>query len=64
MDLKELRSKSPEELRRLLQEFHAKMQAHRLKLAARQSTQTSELGQLKRAIARIETLLTASPRQP
>lgn len=63
MDIKELRTKSPEELRRLLQEFHAKKHAHQLKLAGRQSTQTSELGSLKRVIARIETLLVASTRQ-
>lgn len=63
MDLKELRAKSPEELRRLLQELHTKKHAHRQQLAARQSTQTANLGHLKRTIAQIETLLTASSRQ-
>lgn len=63
MDIKELKTKSPEELRRLLQEFHAKKQAHLLKLAGRQSTQTAQIGEFKRIIAQIETLLIASTRQ-
>lgn len=63
MDIKELRTKSPEELRRLLQEFHAKKHEHALKLAGQQSKQTSELGNLKRTIARIETVLSAATRQ-
>lgn len=63
MDIKELRTKSPEELRRLLQEFHAKRQSLLLKLAGRQSKQTSQIGEFRHMIARIETLLVASTRQ-
>ena len=63
MDIKELRTKSPEELHRLLQEFHAKKQTQRLQVMGRQSKQTAELGRLKRLIARVETLLSASTRQ-
>ena len=63
MDIKALRGKSPEELRRLSRELHTHVQALRVQLATRQSAQTSKLGLLTRAIARIETLLAQASRQ-
>lgn len=62
MDIKELRGKSPEELRKLSHQLQTQLQDLRVKLATRQSKQTSKLKEMTREIARIETLLNDSVR--
>lgn len=57
MDLKELKNKSLGELQKLLAEERARLRDLRFQVAAEQHKQVHELGQSKRTIARILTLL-------
>ncbi len=57
MDMKELRLKSPEELRRQSTELRASIRDMRFKLATRQLTKMKGLHEAKKELARIETVL-------
>lgn len=57
MNLKELKNKSLGELQKLLAEERARLRDLRFQVAAEQHKQVHELGQSKKTIARILTLL-------
>lgn len=57
MEAKELRAKSQVELEQSLKEFLQAQFALRMQVATQQSTKTSELGKLKKNIARVRTLM-------
>lgn len=57
MDMKELRLKSPEDLRRHAMELRASIRDMRFKLATRQLTKMKGLHEAKKELARIETTL-------
>ncbi len=57
MELKDLKNKSLGELQKLLAEERARLRDLRFQVAAEQHKQVHELGQSKKTIARILTLL-------
>jgi large subunit ribosomal protein L29 len=57
MDAKELRVKTHVELEQSLKEFLQAQFALRMQVATQQSTKTSELGKLRKNIARVRTLM-------
>ncbi len=57
MDIKDLRSKNPEELRRLAQELRTHIREGRFHLAMQQSAKTKAYRQAKKDLARLETVL-------
>ncbi len=58
MDMKELLTKTPEELSRMLAEATRDEQELRRKLATRSLTKTADSARLGRSIARMQTALT------
>ncbi len=60
---KDLKQKTNEELTTLAQELEAKLRAARFSLVTRQLTKVSEVGAMKRDLARVKTVLRASKPQ-
>ncbi len=63
MDAKELRQKSPEQLKEELQSL---LRAHfslRMQLATQQLSNSSEIARTRRAIARVRTIMTEKAKQ-
>jgi large subunit ribosomal protein L29 len=57
MEIKELREKTDEELRKLLVEFREKMRNLRFKIASKQLKNVREMYATKKTIARILTVI-------
>ena len=57
MDTKQLRMKSPDELKRLTLELRAELRDMRFKVATRQLSKVRELRKVRQQLARIATLL-------
>ena len=62
MNLKELRTKSVDDLNKELLELRRAQFGLRMQQATQQLTNTSELGKMKRNIARIKTILNEKSR--
>lgn len=62
MNLKEMRTKSVEDLNKELLELRRAQFGLRMQQATQQLTNTSELGKMKRNIARIKTILNEKSR--
>lgn len=62
MNLKEMRTKSAEDLNKELLELRRAQFGLRMQQATQQLTNTSELGKMKRNIARVKTMLTEKSR--
>jgi large subunit ribosomal protein L29 len=62
MNLKEMRTKSADDLNKELLELRRAQFGLRMQMATQQLTNTSELGKMKRNIARIKTVLTEKSR--
>lgn len=57
MNAKDLRQRTPEELRALLEELRAKLHAMRIELAQGKVKNTAMLGAIRKDIARVLTVL-------
>lgn len=57
MKANELRQKSPEELRRMTADLRSQLRDLRFKVATRQHTKVRILRELKKNVARVETVL-------
>jgi large subunit ribosomal protein L29 len=62
MNLKEMRTKSPEDLNKELLELRKAQFGMRMQQATQQLTKTTEIGNVKRDIARIKTILNEKAR--
>ncbi len=62
MNTKEMRAKTAEDLNKELLELRKSQFSMRMQIATQQLTKTSELGRVKREIARIKTILTEKAR--
>lgn len=62
MNLKEMRTKSPEDLNKELLELRKAQFGLRMQQATQQLTKTTEIGNVKRDIARIKTILNEKAR--
>lgn len=62
MNLKEMRTKSAEDLNKELLELRRAQFGLRMQQATQQLTNTSELGKMKRNIARVKTMLSEKSR--
>jgi large subunit ribosomal protein L29 len=62
MNLKEMRTKSPEDLNKELLELRRAQFGMRMQQATQQLTNTSELAKMKRNIARVKTILNEKSR--
>jgi len=62
MNLKEMRTKSPEDLNKELLELRKAQFGLRMQAATQQLTKTTEIGNVKRDIARIKTILNEKAR--
>ena len=62
MNLKEMRTKSAEDLNKELLELRRAQFGLRMQQATQQLTNTSELGKMKRNIARVKTMLSEKTR--
>lgn len=54
---KELRTKMPDELRRMRETLRGELRSLRFKVASRQAKGTHAMGEMRKEIARIETVL-------
>jgi large subunit ribosomal protein L29 len=63
MKAKELRSKSPDDLKKELASLRKAQFGLRMQLATQQATNTSEVRKLRRDVARVKTLLSEKARQ-
>ncbi len=61
MDIKELKLKSVDELKRLAKELRSELRDMRFKVATRQLTKVRNVRKGKKDLARIETLLRTRP---
>lgn len=62
MNLKEMRTKSPEDLNKELLELRKAQFGLRMQQATQQLTKTTEIGNVKRDIARVKTILNEKAR--
>lgn len=62
MNLKELRTKSPDELNKEILELRKAQFGLRMQQATQQLSNTSEIGKVKRNIARVKTILSEKGR--
>lgn len=62
MNLKEMRTKSPEDLNKELLELRKAQFGLRMQQATQQLTKTTEIGSVKRDIARVKTILNEKAR--
>jgi len=62
MNLKEMRTKSPEDLNKELLELRKAQFGLRMQQATQQLTKSTEIGNVKRDIARIKTILNEKAR--
>ncbi len=60
---KDLKQKTNEELQSLIQELEAKLRASRFSIVTRQFKNVSEVGAMKRDLARVKTVLRQSKPQ-
>ncbi|MEK7473153.1 MAG: 50S ribosomal protein L29 [Patescibacteria group bacterium] len=60
MEAKELKSKTPAELTRLADELRAELRTIRFKVATRQHGRVHDMKRIRRDLARVETIRSAS----